>query len=671
MPDEKAMELIARLLSDERLRKSSHFSNKVYADEPIITTGRQMRNFLPDEYRKMREISRWRPGEGAGRGHLLTEAELFYEQAHVMEDFEDSYPYSGSFRSPFPTYSAMSDRQLRGYFSWRTQVRAGNIEQDCLAFAFVYLYELLCGVGVENPRDGFEKIRSFWLAWRKFDPTLDRYVRVWLQDYVVYHDLEPALLNKERSMAFDRALVRLRHAEQAAYAGAKAEACTRTSGRKARRAPVLPLPPNAAAEQELFDALCDLSTFAPGRGRAQSGGSDDVAAPDDLRHVCCAVYARLAEHYARSRKRGLMESLFGEETETSHTMFASAVFFDPHTHADADYVLDEIHRYRCRGGYWTCKRVHGSRQKNERLGQILLATEQRLNRALGAAAEPDQHDEIVPKYLENIIEREIADWLAWKDAHKTRRVEIDLSSLAGIRAAAASTRESLLIDEERTGVAPVEPELKTGTDTGTETEPGREDDPKGPARPISAPSVAGTGADASATHAAASPAARRGESSTPTDEAEHEEAFTSRTDGSAISREVSAFAPPREDGSQRAARPLDGLPTACGVEQAGVTSGETPSKDGSRALADAPAGAVQDGPLDAAQAAYVRALLYNDDAARENAIAASGLTEDMLADAINEALFDQIGDTVLEFTPTGAELIEDYADDVKGLIDHD
>lgn len=655
MPDEKAMELIARLLADERLRKSSHFSNKVYADEPIITTGRQMRNFLPDEYRKMREISRWRPGEGAGRGHLLTEAELFYEQAHFMEDFEDSYPYSGSFRSPFPTYSAMSDRQLRGYFSWRTQVRAGNIEQDCLAFAFVYLYELLCGVGVDSPRDGFEKIRSFWLAWRKFDPTLDRYVRVWLQDYVVYHDLDPALLNKERSMAFDRALVRLRHAEQAACAGAKAEAGTRTSGRKTRRAPVLPLPPNAAAEQELFDALCDLSTYEPGRGRAQSGsssGATDSGCSDDLRHVCCAVYARLAEHYARSRKRGLMESLFGEETETSHTMFASAVFFDPRRHADAEYVLDEIHRYRCRGGYWTCKRVHGSRQKNERLGQILLATEQHLSRALGKAAGPEQHDEIVPKYLENIIEREIADWFAWKDAHKTRHVEIDLSSLAGIRAAAASTRESLLIDEERTGVAPVEPELNSDTEAGTgadaEQGAGTESSVDAPTAPESDRSLDVVGISPAAGTVAKVP-----------------------TPLTAAPSKGNAPVVPQEDGVPGNTSLLDASLAAPAEGHAGAPRERASSQVDSHETDGSPDGAAQDGPLDATQAAYVRALLYNDDAARANAIAASGLTEDMLADAINEALFDQIGDTVLEFTPAGAELIEDYADDVKGLIDHD
>ena len=43
-----------------------------------------------------------------------------------MADFEDDCPYNGTFKSYFPTYNAMSDRQLRGYFTWRAQVRRGN-----------------------------------------------------------------------------------------------------------------------------------------------------------------------------------------------------------------------------------------------------------------------------------------------------------------------------------------------------------------------------------------------------------------------------------------------------------------------------------------------------------------------------------------------------------------
>ena len=69
----------------------------------------------------------------------------------MMADFEDDCPYNGTFKSYFPTYNAMSDRQLRGYFTWRAQVRRGTVEETSTSFAFLYLYELICA---SNQRSG-------------------------------------------------------------------------------------------------------------------------------------------------------------------------------------------------------------------------------------------------------------------------------------------------------------------------------------------------------------------------------------------------------------------------------------------------------------------------------------------------------------------------------------
>ena len=40
----------------------------------------------------------------------------------------------------------------------------------------------------------------------------------------------------------------------------------------------------------------------------------------------------------------------------------------------------------------------------------------------------------------------------------------------------------------------------------------------------------------------------------------------------------------------------------------------------------------------------------------------------MLVDAINDAAFDLVGDTILEFAAGGVRLIEDYREDVEGYI---
>lgn len=166
-----------------------------------------------------------------------------------------------------------------------------------------------------------------------------------------------------------------------------------------------------------------------------------------LRHVACAVYVRMARYYDTHRKTGIVASLFGEETAMPYTMFASAVFFAPERHEDCEYRLDPIHIYRCQNGFWECMRIHGSRQKSSKLGEMMRACDQRLRLALDPAH--PLKEEKVPKYLAKIIDDEIVAWLSWDAAHQPVKIDIDLSQLGHIRSAAAQTREALLIDEER------------------------------------------------------------------------------------------------------------------------------------------------------------------------------------------------------------------------------
>ena len=440
--------LIERIMAEARTHQSARFSNEIYADEPILKTGRQMQNFLPDQYRKMREISRWQDDPKGGAGRWLSEAELFYRQGLLMADFEDDCPYNGTFKSYFPTYNAMSDRQLRGYFTWRAQVRRGTVEETSTSFAFLYLYELICGIGVDNPLEGFNKIKAFWDAYRAFEPGIDRFARVWLQDYAVFHALDPKLLRDSKTVMFDNALIELRHAAR------DLEPAPAPSGQTPKRRktsePTLPLPPDEVREERLMAAINALSTYNLSNSRLARSHHRD------LRHVACAVYVRMARYYDTHRKTGIVASLFGEETAMPYTMFASAVFFAPERHEDCEYRLDPIHIYRCQNGFWECMRIHGSRQKSSKLGEMMRACDQRLRLALDLAH--PLKEEKVPKYLAKIIDDEIVAWLTWDAAHQPVKIDIDLSQLGHIRSAAALTREALLIDDEREDGAPVEAE---------------------------------------------------------------------------------------------------------------------------------------------------------------------------------------------------------------------
>lgn len=586
MADQDVKMLIERIMAEARTHQSARFSNKIYADEPILKTGRQMQNFLPDQYRKMREISRWQDDPKGGAGRWLSEAELFYRQGLLMADFEDDCPYNGTFKSYFPTYNAMSDRQLRGYFTWRAQVRRKKVEETSTSFAFLYLYELICGIGVDNPLDGFRKIKAFWESYRAYEPGIDRFARVWLQDYAVFHGLDPKLLSDSKTVLFDKALIELRRAARD-IEPLPTPATPATKRRKSSE-PTLPLPPDEAREERLMAVINALSTYNLGNSRINH------AHHRDLRHVACAVYVRMARYYDTHRKSGIVASLFGEETAMPYTMFASAVFFAPERHKDCEYRLDPIHIYRCQNGFWECMRIHGSRQKSSKLGEMMRACDQRLRLALDPAH--PLKEEKVPKYLAKIIDDEIVAWLSWDAAHQPVKIDIDLSQLGHIRNAAAQTREALLIDEEREDDALTE---AAEADSGQpEAEPA--------ANMIAEPAAAST---------------QQNEADEPT-----------------ISTEQFGVVAPL-----LAPEPTPATPMSAGT-------------------ASALAHAAED---------YLRALLEQNAAQAASAVERSGQSEDMLVDNINEALFDLVGDTVIEFGAAGPQIIEDYEADVRGYLDHE
>lgn len=314
----------------------------------------------------------------------------------------------------------------------------------------------------------------------------------------------------------------------------------------------------------------------------------------DLRHVACAVYVRMARYYDTHRKTGIVASLFGEETAMPYTMFASAVFFAPERHEDCEYRLDPIHIYRCQNGFWECMRIHGSRQKSSKLGEMMRACDQRLRLALDPAH--PLKEEKVPKYLAKIIDDEIVAWLSWDAAHQPVKIDIDLSQLGHIRSAAAQTREALLIDEER------EDDVLAEVDTVSFEQPKAEAAADALVEPVTT-------------------AARQDEADEPT-----------------ISTEQFGVVAPL----------LAPTPAFAAATPADATNELAPAAD-----------------------AYLRALLEHNAVQAESAVVQSEQSEDMLVDTINEALFDLVGDTVIEFSAAGPQIIEDYEADVRGYLDHE
>lgn len=423
--------LIDGLLSDSRLKTSRAFSERVFEDEPIIKRASQMGSYVPERYREMRAVGR---GSGdQGWLHRASETERFVAQARFMADWEDDFPYHGQFNRYFPTYAMMNDQQLRGYFSWRTKLRRGQVEQAPLSFAFVHVYELLNGVGGIDAQACFDGLKAFWMAYRPFAPELNRYMRAWLRDFVVWHDLPPRLLADVVDLSFEEALIVLRR-EEAAVRGEDA-----------------PGPIVAGAEQDecsdarLYDALSRLSAYRIDRSAfAREHG-------DEVREVACAVFRALCRHCATRRKRTLIDSWFGMPYATPHLMFESAVVHMPKPHADCLYHVNAAHAYACRDGRWTALRQYRKPGRNAELGAVMQAVDRMMRVAWGDERTLQERE--VPKYVAKAIAAAIDECRERMRRQEARTLVIDRSQLSGIRSRAADIREELLIDEERFDVA--------------------------------------------------------------------------------------------------------------------------------------------------------------------------------------------------------------------------
>ncbi len=394
--------LIQTILSDTKFAVSGHFADKVYQDEPILITAAQMERHPPAKYRAMRNIAR-------DRGlYRESEAKIFYEQGQFMADFEDDFKYQGEFERYFPTYQAMNDRQLRGYFSWRTKVRRGVVERTSLSFVFVYIYELINQIGVRSPEEGFHALKNFWAAYGEIDSRISRYVRLWLVDYVVYHNLDQSLLEDFSGAGFDRAVLTL-------------------------------LEYSSRGAEEVFSALNALSSYNMENSRFFK------RRPDDVKQVVRDVFAAFSDHYDKHCKNTLCEKFFGKLFAGPYSMFNSAVFYDRIRHRDYVYEINPAYRYTCRDGQWSCERFFCYGGKNRQIGALLKTVDFLMRRKYDFKSPLKAGP--TTKVLRTIIETAIEKHQASQREAARPKIEIDVSKLQSIRDAALETQNKLIVEE--------------------------------------------------------------------------------------------------------------------------------------------------------------------------------------------------------------------------------
>lgn len=393
-----------KVIIDEIIQKiedKGRDSAKVYTDEPIIRTASRMKNYLPDEYRAMREL------EKTADAIRNSPAWLFYHQGKLMEHFREDFPFSDRVTCYYPTYQQLSDHELRGYFSWRTKYRDGVIERTSTSFAFLYIYELLNLIGVSSPAEGFQKLSEFRERYAHWDETILRYLNIWMNDFVVYYGLDASLLNQEDSDFGDQLAV--------------LQTCEEHS------------------DEEIFAAISRFASYNIERSKFYQEFSDD------LRYVAVAVYKSMSMLYAKARKNSYFTHLFGQLSASYYPMFRSAVFHHPKRHADTVYTINQFYRYACSNGIWSCERYYFS-GKNRELGDILHYIDARMRVVYGYKAQ--LKEQTVTKQVMKFVEDALGALTAEKKKREAAKIVIDVSKLQGIRTASEITRDKLIVEEE-------------------------------------------------------------------------------------------------------------------------------------------------------------------------------------------------------------------------------
>ena len=555
-----------------------------YKDQPLSFGGRRRADeSLPPKIAQMKELYNVLDSKPGADGYY------FYKQGKFMEDYEEPYDFHGRFTRYFPTYHVMNNDQLQGYFDFRRRFRNGEIDAyslsgssiTSLSFIYVYLYEILCNIGISDPEEGFRKLLYIDEVFGDKDPSMHEYIQDWLKDYVVYYNLPESLIDGVYDKSFDDSLSTLLTYENF-IRDIKDDKISSPSENIINDDKTSKDPGVGLSEDDIhkiFEAIDALSSYS------LKGSLFYKKNPKDMEEVTVRAYRNVSLFYQEHNKPMLLEKCFGAKGVYPYHMFRKAIFYDHIHYEDYEYVFSDARIYRCRDGHWSLETFYKADSKSSDLGAICKEID-RICRRKFSFGHPLQQKLNLPLIIQAISDA--ADtYIKEKEEAAKPKIHIDFGKLSGIRKDAAYTRDQLITEEEMS------------------------------------------------------------------DEDEFMK-FEDEVLASNITESVSNKSVALSDSKLQIG--VDDIDIREVISNDNISNDKTVSND-------QPSGNLL---ISEHQMNIVNLLLSGG-----NVIEYAASNHLMLAieiDAINEALYDEIGDTVIEFDEDTPELVEDYIDDIKQIL---
>jgi hypothetical protein len=398
------------------LDSSDHSSGRTWQDTTLPfseSTYKPRKEMLPEKIRKMKHLFVY------GKESLEAKADNFYRQGMFMQDYEDDYPWKGDFFCYFPTYHDLTTNQLRGYFTWRTNARKGIFLPIPTSAAYLYIYELLNGIGASSPGDSLRRMKAFETGYLDSgigDGRIRQNLRRWMLEFAVIHNLPPVTVQEYADVELLRKDVSLTVLQN----------------------------PEDYSDEEVFSALCRFA------GKRLSESPVVFNEPVKGKHLFSEAWRTAVSEFQQEGKN-LFVLCFGKRSIRQWYPLSNAVYRQQKKQPDRDYLLDENRIYRCRNGLWQAEAYEKLTFDRERFYGFLHETDLRLRRYLktGRYLHGRKEDMWACQYVDRVIEndRRIA-------AEAARpKITINFSGLDQIRKDALSTQNSLMTEEDLSDIA--------------------------------------------------------------------------------------------------------------------------------------------------------------------------------------------------------------------------
>ncbi len=343
------------------------------------------------------------------------QAIIFYQQGLFMKDFCDNYSDNSPFSHYFPNYQMMNYEQLRTYFTWRTEVRKGNVSDTSLSYAFLYIYELLSNIGVNSPQDGLDKLMFFWKAFNNHNHSIDKYILRWLKDYHIYYKI---------LLPFNEFIKKNNLASH--Y-------------------------PKIADDEDNFHLFCAISKYDIRKSTFFTSGNEKLMT--DCFHF---VINKLRQVFIDNGIH-FDESIFHPTKKmTVWEPFEGALFYEWMRQPDRRIVLSENEIYVCSKNKWTFCTVITNESGRELLGYVMKQMEAGLRKMtkykhkLSANISTVKHAMISKlnekgQSLENIVNSAVIEF--YRETTKTI-IKVNHQALSQIRQEALATQEKLIVPDQ-------------------------------------------------------------------------------------------------------------------------------------------------------------------------------------------------------------------------------